>query len=498
MYKPTQSVPHSGYNLQDLINELRARGYNLNFYLGQSGLMPILGTVTNTNTPNPTFYFDLNNIFAGTTSIQLDIAEDYEFETITYTGTPSIAFYGTSTGSYTLTEANLENGYYFWRIKVLNPSLYNLYSDVDAFEIETEEPEEPEITITPESGPVGTIITIEGQNFATETQITIDFGTHLAITTTQASENGTFSATFIVDAQPGGITLITLTAYSLQLTASFFIIESINPEASFSSGSPGDEVVMSGSGWPSNKEITISFGTHPTITTTFTGGSGTFSVTFIASTQPYGTTIITAEGCLATAVFFIKPKIYASPTSGPVGTTITAYGLGLTAYSLIQVDFGTHLAITTTQASENGTFSTIFIVDNQPEGTTPITITSSFLLLTSSFFITVSQNLPDLIITKTKVFPNRPIFEGEGINVIAWIENIGNAIAYDIETGFLDEEVKGTRTIKRLTPGQTEARRMTWRIYPAGTHTIQVIADPNNRITEIILKKHRFAKNFCQ
>ena len=54
---------------------------------------------------------------------------------MTYSGTPSISFYGTSTGFYTLTETNLSNGFYFWRIKVLNPNLPNLYSDVGVFEI---------------------------------------------------------------------------------------------------------------------------------------------------------------------------------------------------------------------------------------------------------------------------------------------------------------------------------------------------------------------------
>ncbi|MFH0775674.1 MAG: hypothetical protein V2A53_09350 [bacterium] len=40
----------------------------------------------------------------------MDISEDYDFETMTYSGTPSIFFYGTSTESHTLIKDNLYSG----------------------------------------------------------------------------------------------------------------------------------------------------------------------------------------------------------------------------------------------------------------------------------------------------------------------------------------------------------------------------------------------------
>ncbi|MEW6103949.1 MAG: right-handed parallel beta-helix repeat-containing protein, partial [bacterium] len=58
------------------------------------------------------------------------------------------------------------------------------------------------IMITPTSGLVGTIVTIEGQGFATESAISIDFGTNQTIAQTTSDEYGTFSTTFIVDTQP--------------------------------------------------------------------------------------------------------------------------------------------------------------------------------------------------------------------------------------------------------------------------------------------------------
>ncbi|MEW6104212.1 MAG: hypothetical protein AB1630_10465, partial [bacterium] len=52
-------------------------------------------------------------------------------------------------------------------------------------------------------------MTVQGVGFATNSLISIDFGTHLTITTIQSSINGTFSTTFVVNTQPPCTKLIT-------------------------------------------------------------------------------------------------------------------------------------------------------------------------------------------------------------------------------------------------------------------------------------------------
>ncbi|MBU1261505.1 PEGA domain-containing protein, partial [bacterium] len=88
-----------------------------------------------------------------------------------------------------------------------------------------------------------------------------------------------------------------------------------------------------------------------------------------------------------------------------------------------------------------------------PTGTYTITVTFSGdsqyepSTGTGVLYVKPPSLLPDLIITKINISPNRPIFEGDRINVVAWIKNIGSAIAEDIEVRFLDgTETKGTRT----------------------------------------------------
>ncbi|MEW6104390.1 MAG: right-handed parallel beta-helix repeat-containing protein, partial [bacterium] len=80
-------------------------------------------------------------------------------------------------------------------------------------------------SLTPSSALIGTPITIQGMGFATNTLVTIDFGTHLTITTTQSSANGTFSTTFIVSTQLPGTKIITATdSYGNLATTTFVLL----------------------------------------------------------------------------------------------------------------------------------------------------------------------------------------------------------------------------------------------------------------------------------
>ncbi|MEW6680361.1 MAG: cohesin domain-containing protein, partial [bacterium] len=83
----------------------------------------------------------------------------------------------------------------------------------------------PRINIIPISGLLGITITLEGKDFATQTEISISFGTHPTITTTQSNNIGTFSTTFIVSTQPPGTKVITATdSYGNYATTVFILL----------------------------------------------------------------------------------------------------------------------------------------------------------------------------------------------------------------------------------------------------------------------------------
>jgi hypothetical protein len=85
-----------------------------------------------------------------------------------------------------------------------NLRIVNGTVDMGAYEFH-----QPSISICPSSGQVGSIVTVKGIIFTTNTQISISFGTHLTITTTISSTNGTFSCTFIVPTQSPSTKTIT-------------------------------------------------------------------------------------------------------------------------------------------------------------------------------------------------------------------------------------------------------------------------------------------------
>ena len=77
------------------------------------------------------------------------------------------------------------------------------------------------------------------------------------------------------------------------------------------------------------------------------------------------------------------------PTSGTVGSIVTVSGNGYIPTEMIRLDFGMCSAIGTTISGANGTFSTIFIADTQPCGSTTIRATglSSGKTANAVFFI---------------------------------------------------------------------------------------------------------------
>ncbi|PIX17546.1 hypothetical protein COZ71_02750, partial [Candidatus Desantisbacteria bacterium CG_4_8_14_3_um_filter_40_12] len=96
--------------------------------------------------------------------------------------------------------------------------------------------------------------------------------------------------------------------------------------------------------------------------------------TFIVNTQPCGTTTITANGIItASNTFVILPQIISwTPTSGTVGSQVSIAGDGYGDAEQVKILFGTNGIITTTTASSEGSFSTIFIVNTQSYGTTTV------------------------------------------------------------------------------------------------------------------------------
>lgn len=287
----------------------------------------------------------------------------------------------------------------------------------------------PEITVLePQSGVVGTTVTIEGTGFTKSKVVAINFGTHQTITTTISSTNGTFSVTFRIDTQPAGTTVVSARDEDGDYGCEDFEILSEITKVSPKKGYVGSIVTLEGAGYTQNGSVTIHFGTHQSITTTQAGINGTFSVTFIVSTQTAQTQIITAFGSLDTDTYYIIPEITTlNPMQGPVSQVITLTGTGFGSET-VRIDFGTKQTITTSQTNINGTFSVTFVVTDQQAGSTTITAIG---LTTSEYDTTVFVIIAgNILVTPTSGFV------GEIITVQASGFTGGNVLSIQFGTHF--------------------------------------------------------------
>ncbi|MFH1962576.1 MAG: right-handed parallel beta-helix repeat-containing protein, partial [bacterium] len=235
------------------------------------------------------------------------------------------------------------------------------------------------ILLTPTSGPIGTYVTIFGNNFEANEMVRLDFGMRITIATVIANSNGTFATIFTVDPQPCGSTTIRATGITSGKTADavFFILPkiSINP----TEGTIGSLVTVAGNGYAASEMVMLGFGTTRTIAISQSDSTGRFSTCFITDLQPYGIKTVAAIGntsnVFAAAAFAIRANIvYVIPTSGTIGTCVSIAGNGFGSIESICVSLGNTVNIVTGIASSNGTFATTFAVDIQPCGPTTITV----------------------------------------------------------------------------------------------------------------------------
>ncbi|MFH0774152.1 MAG: right-handed parallel beta-helix repeat-containing protein [bacterium] len=161
------------------------------------------------------------------------------------------------------------------------------------------------ISISPYSGPVGQIITVQGTGFGSNRIVRIDFGTNKTIAITK-SNNGTFSLTFITSTQKAGSTMITVSTIGETFTCLFRIISKITVFPTI--GPIGALTTVQGTGFGNEQPIRIDFGTNKTITTTTSTTNGTFKASFIINTQSQSSCLITAFGqsYIETAIYKIS------------------------------------------------------------------------------------------------------------------------------------------------------------------------------------------------
>jgi hypothetical protein len=183
-------------------------------------------------------------------------------------------------------------------------------------------------SLSPTSGPAGTSVTITGTNFGpTQGTSSLTFGSSTAVVTS-------WSNTSVVAIVPGNLSAYTFVAVQVVVSgvasnsATFGIAPSIT-SLSPTSGPAGTSITITGTNFASTQgSSTVTFnGTQATPTT----WSGTSIVVPVPSGATTGNVVVTVSGLASNGVTFTVPPpppsiSSLSPTSGPVGTSVTISG----------------------------------------------------------------------------------------------------------------------------------------------------------------------------
>lgn len=270
----------------------------------------------------------------------------------------------------------------------------------------------PAITLSPTQGPVGTSVSVTGSGFTPGIgvgSISITGGTVSTQTCTSqvTSATGGFTCTFTVPTDTAGAQSVTVagsdvgTVTADSATAMFTITTSsitLNP----TSGPVGTTVTVTGTSFIPDSTITIKFDgttlatTPATVTTSAAGG---FTATFVVPASTAGGQTVTASDGTNTgsATFTVTPKITLTPTSGPVGTTVTVTGSGFAGGSKITVTFNGATVITspaTVTTSATGGFTATFAVPTSTTGSKTVTATdASSNAASATFTVSAAKGL---------------------------------------------------------------------------------------------------------
>ncbi|WBF08748.1 cobaltochelatase subunit CobN [Methanothermobacter thermautotrophicus] len=108
--------------------------------------------------------------------------------------------------------------------------------------------------------------------------------------------------------------------------------------------------------------------------------------------------------------------------------------------------------------------------------------------------VTVNQALPDLICKSTELVAD--LIVNETYTFTARISNIGPANASGVRVDFVDNGVRvGSYTIPLLRSGETTTIVFNWTPMTVGSHTLQLIIDPENHIQEINKTNNKFNRS---
>lgn len=280
------------------------------------------------------------------------------------------------------------------------------------------------ITLTPDNGPTGTSVKITGTDFATNSNITVEYdGDSIDIDSgdTKTGSTGTSAGKFtsyiiIPESVAGDHTIAVTDSATPANTAS--AVFTVDPAITISptSGAAGDTVTVSATGFGDTLAVTIKFG-GTEVQTGDTDNLGTFEITFTVPQKSAGQYTVEArdeDGNRKSGTFTVGAKLTVNPTTGNVGfTPVIITGSGFPANTAVTITYANQPAptVVTTATDANGAFTySTFAVPVSLHGPHTITVVAGSTTLTATFTVeSTPPPVPTLLLPVTGTKPKQPV-----------------------------------------------------------------------------------------
>jgi len=266
--------------------------------------------------------------------------------------------------------------------------------------------------ITPNSGKVGTPMTVSGSGFRANRTVSVHFD-NIIITTTQSDSRGSFSATFNIIVGTGGSHVISTSDGVYTVSGNFMIQPGVI--LSQTSGKMGAQVNITGTGFDAGRTLAITLGSMPLRSTT-TDASGSFSDRFTVPQMDVGSYNLNAsDGTnMASIAFAVTSSFNISPTTGYVGSTVTIKGGGYNGLVTIKYDDD---IVANAIANADGSFSTTFVVPASIHGYHTITASDTMTALETAFSMESTPPPVPIVMTPQGISREnaRPVFTWQGV-----------------------------------------------------------------------------------
>jgi hypothetical protein len=274
--------------------------------------------------------------------------------------------------------------------------IYAAYDDDEILDVDDFRVIATELSLSPNHGPVGTEVRVDGSGFEDREDVEIEFGgssVDISRGDDETDSSGDFASYFLVPESTAGDHTVTVTVHNDEAEADFEVEPDISIDPT--EGAASERVTVTGTGFASRKDVTITIAGEEAGSDE-TDSSGSFETMITVPELGAGSFEVEAEDTSnnsASDTFKIITEVSISPTTdvnspGHVGQELTISGSGFKPDYEIEIIFESTPVVVANPISEaDGSFSATFEVPASEHGEHTITASDGTSAMSVDFYM---------------------------------------------------------------------------------------------------------------